>query len=96
MHAEFKHQDASARDVFRTLLLITQVFASHASKTLPKEDLTLQKAISYDDNLESGGYIVVDETDNLNLIKGKVIGKKPLYDNLTKDLDIDDEYIKVN
>jgi recombination protein RecT len=74
--------------------MLKKIVLKQLSKTLPKEDLTLQKAISYDDNLESGGYIVVDETDNLNLIKGKVIGKKPLYDNLTKDLDIDDEYIK--
>ena len=34
--------------------MLKKIVLKQLSKTLPKEDLTLQKAISYDDNLESG------------------------------------------
>jgi hypothetical protein len=71
--------------------MIKKIVLKQLSKTLPKEDLKLQKAISLDDHVEGGDYIVVDESDNVNLIRGKMVGKNPLYTNLTKSLDIDDE-----
>lgn len=71
---------------------VKKIVLKQLSKTLPKEDLKLQKAISYDDHVEGGDYIVVDESDNVNLIRGKMVGKNPLYSNLTKSLDIDDEF----
>ena len=73
--------------------MIKKIVLKQLSKTLPKEDLKLQKAISLDDHVEGGDYIVVDESDNVNLIRGKMVGKNPLYTNLTKSLDIDDEIV---
>ena len=54
---------------------VKKIVLKQLSKTLPKEDLKLQKAISYDDHVEGGDYIVVDESDNVNLIRGKWLVK---------------------
>ena len=46
------------------------------SKLMPKEDDRLLKAVSFDDNVESGGYLVLDDNDSVRVVQGTVIGKK--------------------
>jgi hypothetical protein len=61
------------------------------SKLMPKEDDRLLKAVSFDDNVEGGGYLVLDDNDTVRVVQGTIIGKQSgkkkgsIYQNL-KDL----------
>lgn len=55
--------------------LLKKVVLKQMSKLMPKEDDRLLKAISYDDNVEGGGFIIMDENDNPKLIQSSQIGK---------------------
>jgi recombination protein RecT len=46
------------------------------AKLMPKEDDRLKKAVSIDDNIEGGGYLIVDENDSVKFVEGNIIGKK--------------------
>jgi recombination protein RecT len=46
------------------------------AKLMPKSDDRLKKAIAMDDNVEGGGYLVLDDTDTVRVVQGTVIGKK--------------------
>jgi hypothetical protein len=58
---------------------------------MPKEDDRLLKAVSFDDNVESGGYLVLDDNDTVRVVQGTIIGKhnsnnnkkRSIYQNLT-------------
>jgi hypothetical protein len=56
---------------------------------MPKEDDRLLKAVSFDDNVEGGGYLVLDENDTVRVVQGTIIGKHnankkaSIYQNLT-------------
>lgn len=69
--------------------LLKKVVLKQMSKLMPKEDDRLLKAVSFDDNVEGGGYLVLDENDTVRVVQGTIIGKqKPnkkrsIYDNLT-------------
>lgn len=64
--------------------MIKKVVLKQLAKILPKQDDRLKKAISTDDNVEGGGLLVLDANDNIQLVKGTVIGKRKnsLYNNL--------------
>jgi recombination protein RecT len=69
--------------------LLKKVVLKQMSKLMPKEDDRLLKAVSFDDNVEGGGYLVLDENDTVRVVQGTIIGKhKPnkkasIYQNLT-------------
>jgi recombination protein RecT len=46
------------------------------SKLLPKDDDRLKKAVSMDDNIEGGGYLIMDDNDTVRFVQGNIIGKK--------------------
>jgi len=46
------------------------------SKLLPKDDDRLKKAVSMDDNIEGGGYLIMDDNDTIRFVQGNIIGKK--------------------
>jgi recombination protein RecT len=46
------------------------------AKLMPKSDDRLKKAIAMDDNIEGGGYLVLDDTDTVRVVQGTIIGKK--------------------
>lgn len=73
--------------------MVKKIVLKQLSKTLPKDNTKLQKAISFDDNAEGGNHIIVDESDQITLIKGKVLAKSSFYANISKDLDIDEEIL---
>lgn len=53
------------------------------SKLISLEDDRLNKAVSLDDNIEGGGYLVLDDNDNVKLVQGTIINKKSnIYDRL--------------
>ncbi|MEI7510501.1 MAG: recombinase RecT [Flavobacterium sp.] len=53
------------------------------AKLMPREDDRLKKAVSMDDQMEGGGYLIMDENDNVKFVQGTVIGKKSsIYDKL--------------
>jgi hypothetical protein len=60
------------------------------SKLMPKEDDRLLKAVSYDDNVEGGGYLVLDENDSVRVVQGTIIGrqkpnkKSSIYQTISK------------
>jgi recombination protein RecT len=56
--------------------LLKKVVLKQMSKLMPKEDDRLLKAVSFDDNVESGGYLVLDDNDSVRVVQGTVIGKK--------------------
>ena len=64
--------------------MIKKVVLKQLAKTLPKQDDRLKKAISTDDNIEGGSYLIVDDNDNVKLIQGNIIGKRKnsLYNSL--------------
>jgi recombination protein RecT len=64
--------------------MIKKIVLKQLAKMLPKQDDRLKKAISTDDNVEGGSYIILDDNDNIQLVKGNVIGKRKnsLYNNL--------------
>jgi recombination protein RecT len=53
------------------------------AKLMPKSDDRLKTAIAMDDNIEGGGYLVLDENDNVKVIQGTIINKNSnIYDKL--------------
>jgi recombination protein RecT len=64
--------------------MIKKVVLKQLAKTLPKQDDRLKKAISTDDNVEGGSYLVIDDNDNVRLVQGNMIGtrKNSLYNAL--------------
>ena len=70
--------------------LLKKVVLKQMSKLMPKEDDRLLKAVSFDDNVEGGGYLMLDENDTVRVVQGTIIGKttnrkKPsIYKNLTE------------
>jgi recombination protein RecT len=68
---------------------LKKVVLKQMSKLMPKEDDRLLKAVSFDDNVEGGGYLVLDDNDTVRVVQGTIIGKhKPnkkgsIYQNLT-------------
>jgi recombination protein RecT len=64
--------------------MIKKIALKQLAKTLPKQDDRLKKAISTDDNIEGGSYLVVDDNDSLRIVKGNIIGnrKNSLYNSL--------------
>jgi recombinational DNA repair protein RecT len=70
--------------------LLKKVVLKQMSKLMPKEDDRLLKAVSFDDNVEGGGYLVLDENDSVRVVQGTVIGrqknnkKNSLYQTISK------------
>ena len=64
--------------------MIKKVVLKLFAKTLPKQDDRLKKAISTDDNIEGGSYLIIDENDSVRLVQGSIIGtrKNSIYNNL--------------
>jgi len=68
--------------------LLKKVVLKQMAKLLPKDDDRVLKAVSYDDNLEGGGYLVLDDNNTVRVVQGTIIGKqygkkKPsIYENL--------------
>jgi recombination protein RecT len=68
---------------------LKKVVLKQMSKLMPKEDDRLLKAVSFDDNVEGGGYLVLDDNDSVRVVQGTVIGKQnnrkkiSIYQNLT-------------
>jgi recombinational DNA repair protein RecT len=56
--------------------MVKKVVLKQLAKMLPKQDDRLKKAISTDDNVESGAYLIIDENDNVKMIQGSVISKR--------------------
>jgi recombination protein RecT len=55
------------------------------AKLMPKDDDRIKRALSIDDNVEGGGYLIMDEKDSVSFVQGTVIGKKnSIYEKLTK------------
>lgn len=55
------------------------------SKLMPKDDDRLKKAVSMDDNIEGGGYLIMDDNDSVRFVQGNIIGKKSsIYAKLTE------------
>jgi recombination protein RecT len=53
------------------------------AKLMPKDDDRLKKAVSMDDNIEGGGYLIMDDNDTVRFVQGNIIGKKSsIYDKL--------------
>jgi recombination protein RecT len=46
------------------------------AKLMPKDDDRLKKAVSMDDNIEGGGYLIMDDNDTIRFVQGNIIGKK--------------------
>jgi len=46
------------------------------AKLMPKDDDRLKKAVSMDDNIEGGGYLIMDDNDSVRFVQGNIIGKK--------------------
>jgi recombination protein RecT len=46
------------------------------AKLMPKDDDRLKKAVSIDDNIEGGGYLIMDDNDSVRFVQGNIIGKK--------------------
>lgn len=45
------------------------------AKLMPKDDDRLKKAVSMDDNIEGGGYLIMDDNDTVRFVQGNIIGK---------------------
>jgi phage RecT family recombinase len=73
--------------------LLKKVVLKQLSKLMPKEDDRLLKAVYFDDNVEGGGYLVLDDTDTVRVVQGTIIGKTnynrnkktSIYQNLTEE-----------
>lgn len=63
--------------------LLKKVVLKQMSKLMPKEDDRLLKAVSFDDNVEGGGYLVLDENDSIKLIQSNSIGKLNGYKKMS-------------
>ena len=70
--------------------LLKKVVLKQLSKLMPKEDDRLLKAVSFDDNVEGGGYLVLDENDSVRVVQGTIIGrqkpnkKSSIYQTISK------------
>lgn len=68
---------------------LKKVVLKQMSKLMPKEDDRLLKAVSYDDNVEGGGYLVLDDNDSVRVVQGTIIGRQnnrkkiSIYQNLS-------------
>ena len=64
--------------------MLKKVVLKQLAKTLPKQDDRLKKAISTDDNIEGGAYLIIDDNDNIKMVQGNIIGKRKnsLYNSL--------------
>jgi recombination protein RecT len=64
--------------------MLKKVVLKQLAKTLPKQDDRLKKAISTDDNIEGGAYLIIDDKDNIKMVQGNIIGKRKnsLYNSL--------------
>jgi recombination protein RecT len=64
------------------------------SKLMPKDDDRLKKAVSMDDEIEGGGYLIMDENDNVKFVQGTIIGKKSsIYAKLMEKNNTDPDVI---
>lgn len=56
------------------------------AKLMPKEDDRLKKAVSMDDNIEGGGYLIMDENDTVKFVQGTIIKEKSnIYQKLMQN-----------
>ena len=68
---------------------LKKVVLKQMSKLMPKEDDRLLKAVSFDDNVEGGGYLVLDDNDSVRVVQGTIIGRQnnrkkiSVYQNLS-------------
>jgi recombination protein RecT len=76
--------------------LLKKVVLKQMSKLMPKEDDRLMKAVSFDDNIEGGGYLVLDDNDTVRVVQGTIIGKAnnkkkhSIYENLNENSLLDE------
>lgn len=66
------------------------------SKLLPKDDDRLKKAVSMDDNIEGGGYLIMDDNDTVRFVQGNIIGKKSSIYAKLMEKNISDDIIMEN
>jgi len=67
------------------------------SKLMPKDDDRLKKAVSMDDNIEGGGYLIMDDNDTVRFVQGNIIGKKSsIYAKLMEKNATDDIQLENN
>jgi len=67
------------------------------SKLMPKDDDRLKKAVSMDDNIEGGGYLIMDDNDTVRFVQGNIIGKKSsIYAKLMEKNGTDDIELENN
>jgi|LakMenE01Jun11ns_1017448.scaffolds.fasta_scaffold9959083_22 recombination protein RecT len=67
------------------------------SKLMPKDDDRLKKAVSMDDNIEGGGYLIMDDNDTVRFVQGSIIGKKStIYAKLMEKNSTDDIELENN
>lgn len=74
--------------------MLKKIVLKQMSKLMPKEDDRLLKAVSFDDNLESGGYLVLDENDSVRVVQGSIIGKTNNFSKNKKRASIYDVLLK--
>lgn len=56
------------------------------AKLMPRDDDRLKKAISMDDNIEGGGYLIMDENDTVKFVQDTVIKEKSsIYQKLMQN-----------
>jgi recombinational DNA repair protein RecT len=56
------------------------------AKLMPRDDDRLKKAVSMDDNIEGGGYLIMDENDTVKFVQGTVIKEKSnIYQKLLQN-----------
>lgn len=64
------------------------------AKLMPKDDDRLKKAVSMDDNIEGGGYLIMDDNDSVRFVQGNIIGKKSsIYAKLMEKNNTDPDVI---
>ena len=69
------------------------------AKLMPKDDDRLKKAVSMDDNIEGGGYLIMDDNDTVRFVQGNIIGKKSsiyaklMEKNNTDNFEIENTFI---
>lgn len=69
------------------------------AKLMPKDDDRLKKAVSMDDNIEGGGYLIMDDNDTVRFVQGNIIGKKSsiyaklMQKNQTEHLELENNIV---
>lgn len=69
------------------------------AKLMPKDDDRLKKAVSMDDNIEGGGYLIMDDNDTVRFVQGNIIGKKSsiyaklMQKNVPEDLQMENNIV---